>query len=429
MRACATDYITWVLILASLLAASALPPVLNMDEALRIFRERGFDLLLAQQQVESARADVATASAIPNPLLSAGLGKSFDYTPDCPGCSSRSTSFGVSDQGALIDLLVGKRGLRKEVAGAALQAAQLSRADAQRTLEFQLKQQFLQASLATEQAQFARQTLETSARTRELMERRYGAGAISEADLAKTQVAELEAMQQLDQGQQSLLQAKAAVAFLLGAQEPQPQLELDTSALRYKPGLAPGKFEELHAAALQSRPDLRALDRQMERAHAAVRLARRQIFPDVQLSANYTQEGSGNGAITPPTLTLGLQLPLPLFYQQQGEIGRAEADLRTQEIQRGKVRAQIAQDVAQAFAAFEAGQKLVERMQGRMLERAKKARDLVQIQYEKGASSLLELLDAQRTYIAVHAEYLQDLSVYWTAVAQLEQAVGKALRQ
>jgi cobalt-zinc-cadmium efflux system outer membrane protein len=68
-------------------------------------------------------------------------------------------------------------------------------------------------------------------------------------------------------------------------------------------------------------------------------------------------------------------------------------------------------------------------MQRQMLERAKTARDLVQIQYEKGASSLLELLEAERTYIATHAEYVQDLSIYWTAVAQLEQAVGKELRQ
>jgi len=410
-------------------AAPPLPSPLTLPEALRIFRERGFDLLIAAAGVDSAQGDLESASAIANPQLSGSLGHSFNYDPtQCPGCSALQESFGLSDQGALFDLLVNKRGLRKDAARAALEAAKLGRADAQRTLEFQLKQQFLLAALATEQARFARDLQESTAKTRELMERRFSAGAISEADLAKTQVAELEAMQQLDQAQTQLAAARAAVAFLLGAQEPATQLELDTSALQYRPGAALGTFAALYQAALESRPDLKVLDQQVQRAESALALARRQRFPEIQLSATYSQEGSGQNAIQPPTLTFAAQAGLPIFYQQQGEIRKAEADLRTQALQRGKTRALVAQDVSQAFAAWQGGQKLVERMQGRILERAKVARDLIRIQYEKGAASLLELLDAERTYIAVHNEYVQDLSLYWTAVAQLEQAVGKELR-
>lgn len=409
-----------------------LPSPLTLPEALRIFRERGFDLLISEMTVESARGDVEIAGAFANPVLSGSLGRSFNYNPnapDCVGCSSTQQSIGLSDQGVLFDLLINKRRLRRDTARAALEAARLGRADAQRTLQFQLKQQFLQASLATEQARFARNLMETSARTRGLMERRYSAGAISEADLAKTQVAELEAMQQLDQAQTQLAAAKAAVAFLLGSQDPALDLELDASALQYRPGVSLGTFDELYQAARENRPDLKALDRQVERADSALALARRQRFPDITLFGTYSQEGTGQSAIQPPTLTFSAQLPLPIFYQQQGEIRKAEADLRMQVLQRGKVRALVAQDVSQAFAAWQGGQKLVERMQGRILERAKVARDLVRVQYEKGAASLLELLDAERTYIAVHGEYMQDLALYWTSVAQLEQAVGKELRQ
>lgn len=410
---------------------SALPSPLTLPEALRIFRERGFDLLLAQAQVESAQGDLQAAAALPNPQLSGSLGRSFNYDPaQCAGCSATARSWGLSDQGALFDLLINKRGLRRDAAAAALSAARLTRADAQRTLEFQLKQQFLQAALATEQSRFSRETMESTGRTRGLMERRYGAGAISEVDLAKTQVAELEAQQQFDQAQTQLAAARATVAFLLGVQEPVPSLELDTAALQYRRGVLPQtSFQDLYAQALESRPDLHALDDQIRRAESALALAHRQRFPDVQLSATYTQEGSGQNAISPPTLTFGAQLALPVFYQQQGEIRKAEADLRTQTLQRGKVRAQVAQDVSQAFAALQGGQKLVERMQGQLIERAQRARDLARVQYEKGASSLLELLDAERTYIAVHTEYVQDLSLYWTAVAQLEQAVAKELRK
>ena len=63
------------------------------------------------------------------------------------------------------------------------------------------------------------------------------------------------------------------------------------------------------------------------------------------------------------------------------------------------------------------------------LRSAKTARDITRTQYERGAGTLIDLLDAQRTYIATNVEYIQDLTSYWTAVSQLEQAVGMELRQ
>ena len=66
---------------------------LSLPEALRIFRERGFDLLLAQEQVESAQGELQIAAAIANPQLTGSAGKSFDYDPGaCAGCSAAGPS-------------------------------------------------------------------------------------------------------------------------------------------------------------------------------------------------------------------------------------------------------------------------------------------------------------------------------------------------
>jgi cobalt-zinc-cadmium efflux system outer membrane protein len=119
---------------------------------------------------------------------------------------------------------------------------------------------------------------------------------------------------------------------------------------------------------------------------------------------------------------------LPVFYQQQGEIKKAEADLRTQTLGFAKARAQVLSDVGIAEGSYLATRELVERMEGRLLDRARLARDLVSLQYQKGAASLLEYLDAQRTFIATNQEYLQDLANYWIAVYQLEAAIGEDLR-
>jgi cobalt-zinc-cadmium efflux system outer membrane protein len=328
----------------------------------------------------------------------------------------------------------GKRGLRLKVARAALEAAHQGRADAQRTLEFQVKQQYIQAVLARDVLDFSLEVQKSTTKTFELGQLRYEKGAISEADEAKIEAAKLEADQTVATARQGLEVAKLGLAFLLGVRGAIPEFAVEQDLPKYQvsPLLGGASRESLLREAIEHRPDLRGQLFQRDRAQASVTLARRLRIPDIALDLGYQQMGLGgigtNAPITPPTLSIGVSAPLPLFYQQQGEIKKAEADFRTQDTLRAKVEAQILSDVATAFANFTASKELVERMEGRLLDRVTRARNLVELQYQKGAASLLEFLDAQRQWIAVNQEYLQDLASYWTAVYQLEAAVGRDLR-
>ena len=412
-------------------SSDALPAQLTLSEALRLFRVRGFDLLLADAQVASAHGDVAIAGASPNPSINGSVGRAFGYdSSQCPGCSALGFSVGVSESGALSDLISNKRGLRLDVAQAALSAAQQSREDAARTLELTLKQAWIAALQAEAQLALSVDAKESTERTRALNEKRFSLGAVSEADLARAEVAELEAEQLHDQATQALDTAKAQLAFLLGARGPMPTFALDPHGLDFAlpAPLAQATSDSLLAQALELRPDLRATQEQVKRAHSAVALSRRQRWGDPDLSLSYAQQGTGQNAITPPTLTLGLSIPLPLAYQQQGEIAKSEADLRMQEIGAQKAQAQVANDVRAAYSAFVSARAQVERMDGKLFARAKRARDLIEVQYAKGAATLLDLLDAQRTLLAVSGERLNLLATYWNAVAQLEAAVAKELR-
>ena len=382
-------------------ADEAIPAKLSLRSALEVFRARGFDRLLADSTLASAAGDLEIATAVQNPTLSLGAGKNFQ----CAGsqdCQVISYSIGLSDNFLLSDLLNGKRGLRRTVANAALEAARGSRDDALRTLEFTLKQVYLQALLARAQLEVAKETRDSNQETRRLNERRFALGAMNEADLALTQVAALEAEQALDQAEQNLRAAKVAVAFLLGVRTLVPEFELDWSELDEAP---PGPLlsvtrESLLLEAKARRPDLRALAQQQERAEAALRLARRNRFPDIGVGVNYSANGSGDTNISPPNASIGLSFAPPIFYRQAGEIAKAEADLVTQSILKQKVEAQVVADVETAFAQLTGSRRLVERMKRSLLERAQTARDLVKVQYEKGGASLLDLLNAQRIYSA-----------------------------
>ena len=409
--------------------APQLPPVLTLQKALEIFRQRGFDLLVAEASILSAEGDVTIAGALPNPGLSFSAGKNFQCSSS-QDCSVISYSVGVSDNDLVSNFLTGKRGLRKDLARAALQAARRSRDDAQRTLEFTLKQSWYQALAAAAQREVARENRDSFLRTRQLNEKRFELGAMNEADLATIQVAHLEAEQALETAEQSLRAAKVAVAFLLGFRRLIPDFAVDQKDLDFAlPGpVAAATREALLKDALERRPDLAALTQQVERADSALRLARRNVFPDIGLGITYSANGSGDSNISPPNGSINIFFAPPLLYFQSGEIRKAEADLVTQQILRQKAEAVVVSDVETAWGQLQATRKLVERMQASLLERAERARNLVQVQYEKGAASLLDLLNAQRTYTATRGEYAQDLASYWIAVSLLEQATARGLK-
>ena len=413
-----------------------LPRLLTLDDALQLFRARGFDLLIADAAVSSAEGDRRIAGAVPNPIVNLGYGRLLGYdpsavSPPCSGCSANQWTVGLSDNSAIVDSLSGKRGLRIDVTKKALEAAKMNRLDAQRTLELQIKQQYAQVVLASAALDFAKEVQVSNQQTVDLNMRRYTAGAINEGALARVQTAKLEADQAVDSADQGLRVARVNLAFLLGVRGRVPDFDVDHTSLKFRipTALQSQTPDGLMKTAFEQRADLRALGFQRERAAASIALAKRQRFPDIGLSVQYTQIGTGQNALQPPTLSVGVQGQLPIFYQQQGEIRKAEADYDTQSLQQAKTTAQVVADVESGYAAFVASRRLVERMEASLLERAKTARDITQRQYEGGTASLIDFLDAQRTYITANFEYLQDLTNYWTAVYQLETAVGMELRK
>jgi len=410
--------------------APDIPKHLTLDEAVEIFRARGFDLLLANAAAAGARGDLRAAQAFPNPLLAASGGHSFTYDASaCAGCSATAINANVSDQGLLMDLLVGKRRLKIDVAQQALAAAELSRTDAQRTLVGLVKVQYTQAVLARLLLDVARETAKSQTATFNLVNTRLHSGDASEADAARAETAKLEAEQAVDVAIQQVETARAQLAFLLAVRDVLPAFEVDDHLppANIPPSVESNSQDALVALAREHRADLAAADAQVRSAEASVALARRQRVPDVAVVGTYQQEGRGNNAIQPPTASFGVSLPLPILYRNQGEIAKAESTLSAQRVQRDKLDAQIANDVRTAWAAFESAQARVARMEGPLLKRAREARDLVDYQYQKGAVSLFERLEAERTFVNVSTEYDQAEADFWTALYQLEQAIGQEL--
>jgi cobalt-zinc-cadmium efflux system outer membrane protein len=417
-----------------------LPQLIRLDDALQMFRARGFGILLAEASVASAEGVERAASYVPNPQLNAGYGRVLNYptngscgpgTMPGAGCSPDQYTVGLSDNAAIEDSLSGKRNLRVKVARSALAAAKLSRVDAERTLTFQVKSAYFQVVQARAAYEFAKDVQQASQHELDLNQERLTSGKINEGDFERIRQTTLEAMQGVDTASQNLRQAKVGLGFLLGVRGRIPEFDVDKDALKFvvPQPIATSNADGLLKVAFDKRPDLRALGFQEERAKASIALAKRQVFPDISVGVQYTQTGTSGNAIQPPTLGVNLTGNLPIFYQQQGEIRQAQADLATQSLTRGQNTSQVVSDVETAFAAYVGSRTLVERMETALLASAKKALDITKLQWLAGKANLTDYLDARQAFIQTNVEYIGDLTNYWTAVAQLEQAVGTELRQ
>jgi cobalt-zinc-cadmium efflux system outer membrane protein len=426
------------------------PRTLSLDAALELLRTHGLDLLIADASTENTEGQVLASGAVPNPQLSLSVGNAFTYSDSAASrrnclqngaaCSPWSNNVSISDSAAIEDSLSGKRALRQRVARSALAAAKLSRKDAERTLAFQVKSAYAQVAQAQLALKFAKEVAATNVETLKKFRDLARLGARGEGDLERIEVQKLEADNAVDEAVVALQNARLQLAFLVGVRGAVPEFEVDATALDYKvPKDLAGPDEiALLRVAFAHRPDLIGLGYSKQSAEAQIELVRRQRFPDVTLGVTYAWGGFGgfstNGPIQGQNLSFQLSVPLPVFYHLEGEERQAMAQYDTSALQEAKATAQVAEDIQSALATLAAAKKLVERMEGPrrdgggLLESARGAYTHTAQTYYGGAGTLTDLLDAYRTWIATQNEYYADLASYWTAVYQLEQAVGRDLR-
>ncbi len=410
-------------------AYGGLPETLTLESALKIYRERGYDLLLADAAVLNAVGGLQSASQFANPGVSFAYGRSFGINAYPPNAYTGD----LTDNAAILDsLVVGKRRLRIEVAQAQLDSQKMSRVDAERNLVSAFKQQWVACIAAKRQLEEDEKILKSQQDTLDLIKTRYKAGAASEVDTSSQETATYEAAQQVAIARQAYEQAKEGLAFLLGVRGKTPQFEVDLGlfSAELPAQTQDASIDALHDFAYGHRPDVIAQRLQVTEAQANLRLTHRQIVPDISLGVGYAQQGGPDSdvAITPPTVSVNVSLTLPLFYQMQGELTMAQSNLRTQQITLAKLEAQVLSDVDTAWSAFLAARERRQRLEHGYLEQSKLAADLTKVQYEKGAASLVDYLVAERNYIATIQEYVQSMDDVWTAIFQLEQALGKELK-
>ncbi|MGH9706128.1 MAG: TolC family protein, partial [Candidatus Acidiferrales bacterium] len=85
---------------------------------------------------------------------------------------------------------------------------------------------------------------------------------------------------------------------------------------------------------------------------------------------------------------------------------------------------QVMSDVLNAYEGVRTNDQVIQLYRSGYLDQAKESRDISQYAYKRGAASLLDFLDAERSYRSTELAYRQSLASYLAAVEQLREAVG-----
>jgi cobalt-zinc-cadmium efflux system outer membrane protein len=123
-------------------------------------------------------------------------------------------------------------------------------------------------------------------------------------------------------------------------------------------------------------------------------------------------------------VTVSVNVPLPIFNRNQGEIARTRQVITQAEHQQAAARGQVLTDVRDAYEALESSDRVAKYFRSGYLDVSQKNRDISEYAYRRGAASLLDFLDAERSYRATQLSWRQTIAAYLTALEQLREAVG-----
>lgn len=406
--------------LGLLLPAHAQEHPLTFDEALSLALERNPDLAVERKVLDLARGELTRARLYPfNPELAVEPG--FGRERALENGHSRfayDVQIGVSQ----VVELKGQRGLRLQRARATADQAKWRVKDAERGVRAKVVKAFSGVRLAQERVKLASEIVVLARELARVAQELFEAGAVPRLDVLRAEVELRRAMNALTAAERELATLKRDLTLLMG--QPSGVEYQAVGPLVYQP--LEGDLGRLTARALESRPDLKAVEAGLKGAEAEVALVRAgQVFPALTLSARY--ELGREIDVRTQRAVLGLSLPLPLFTRRQGELEIAFAERARQAARVKLVRARIEKEVPQAFERFRSSQQIVEQFTKRILPQQEENFHLLREGYQLGQFSLTDVLVIQREFIEGRLGYLDALSEFNEALADLEEAIGIGL--
>jgi cobalt-zinc-cadmium efflux system outer membrane protein len=363
----------------------------------------------AEAALEQSQGQRTTAGAYLNPTITGSAGRGSIRDP--------STGVSVTERTITVEQpleWLGKRAARQRAADAGLAGALAGMEEAKVVLMAEVKAAFFQLLFAQQDAQLARENLKTVGDLVKLVSARVSTREAPKFELVKATVELQKSKKELARADNALLVARAKLNTVTGKALGESfaiQGEFET----VRSGL---ELRVLMDQALDRQPALRRQQKVVEQAEFTIEQERASRMPNVAVIGQYHREAGDE------SVTAGLSVPLPIWYRRQGEIGTAMGMHRRAQAERDRFQQELEQTITQHFQEVRTAQEQMQVFEQGLLFQAKEAFDIAQFSFRHGATSLLEVIDAQRVNRQTLLEYAQARADHSIALARLERAVG-----
>jgi cobalt-zinc-cadmium efflux system outer membrane protein len=401
-------------------SASKPASVITMSVALQLAIEHNQSMRAQRLNVDQSKANEITAALKPNPVYTTTNEDFPIFNPNQLIADNLRNNQEFLQSISYTFERGGKRQKRITVAQDTTDVVSKSVADFERQLKFQVAQAFVNVLLAKSSLEFSKDDLKDFSEVVSINKSRLDAGDISEADYLKIALQKLQLEQDVSAAELGLEQSKAVLRQLVGFETVAEDYDVLGELGHKKYVIGP---DEIARQALLQRPDFLAAQSAVKLADDTVALAYGNRARDLTGEWEYKRNGPVNG------VGFGFSIDLPVHDRNQGEIARSKVAARQAGESQSAARASVLTDVVNAYSGFKANDRIVSLYESGYLEQATQSRQISNYAYRKGATSLLDLLDAERSYRAVQLAYRQALSAYMLSAEQINLVVGKQVLQ
>lgn len=391
---------------------------------------QNLDVLQALERINQAEAAVVQAGAGGLPALDLGAQAQRSGTKDIGGSlspqstSPQTTVAGGLDASWFLDLF-GLYKRSKQSALAQLDAAYASVDVARLTLLSQVVAAYIDVRYYQERIALARQSLSSRRETLDLTRLQLEAGAASRLDVVQAEGLVNTTLAEIPGLETQFRRAAHRVATLLGL--PASTLLPDLQKGARQPVARFDAKVGVPADLIRNRPDIRAAERQLASAVAEIGVAQAQLYPAITLGGSirpsYTRIGSGESGVLSWSFGPGLSLPIFDGGALKANVSAAESQAREAYLIWKQTVLNGVEEVENALAAVSRNARTVAALRN-TVRSYEEAVELATASYRDGASSLLDVLDAQRQVSTAQANLAQAVQQMAQAFVSLNVAVG-----
>jgi len=251
---------------------------------------------------------------------------------------------------------------------------------------------------------------------------RFETGMGNGIDLINAELKLDEARNDLDQSEWILHQARYGLFYAMGL-----PAEEQKYSIRFTDTLSAKDIEitQIFALAVQEeQPDFKASQHELNASRFFIQEAKSNYLPDMSLSLYKQNYGSGyhfNG------FEVGLRIPLWSPLEQKGKISMAKAKQTEVEWKQQEIRLEMKKQIEYAWHNYSVSRVIVNRYIETMHQKAAQLQSLTLRAYQLGEIDLLNLLNAQQTFLTSEQRYLSALRDYYLQLVILEKYLDEDL--